>query len=118
MGGEQILEIVWLPSIHGLVGGEGIFYFLDIGGRAEHAFALDDCGDLLKAEGVVLDGEGCVDRLDAVFPTEQRNLALPGERTETPDLAGDLRDEREDGRSDGMGRRIRDWHGAFGWWFP
>jgi len=57
MGGEQILEIVGVPSVHGLVGGEGIFDFLNIGGRAEHAFALDDCRDLFKAEGVVFDGE-------------------------------------------------------------
>lgn len=57
MGGKQIFEFVRAPDIHGLVGGEGISYFLNVGGRAENAFPLDDCGDLFQAEGIIFDGE-------------------------------------------------------------
>lgn len=110
VGGEQVLELVRIPGVHGLVGCEGIFDFLNIRGRAEDAFTLDDCSDLLQAEGIIFDGEGCVDRFDAVLPAEQRNFALPGERTEPSDFASDLRNEGEDRLGDGIRRRIGERH--------
>ena len=44
-----------------------------------------------------------MDAADAVFATELRDMGRATQRTDTTDLASDLRDERENGGSDGVG---------------
>ena len=47
-----------------------------------------------------------MDAADAVFPAELRDIAGASQCANATDLAGDLSDERENGRSDGVGRRV------------
>jgi hypothetical protein len=47
--------------------GDGIAYLLDVAGRTDHPLAIEQGGDLLDAEAVLLDRQGGLDGVDAVL---------------------------------------------------
>ena len=91
------------PGSNRLIGGEGVLHLLDLTRLAEDSLTGNDGGDLVQTQRVVLDGQRGMDAADAVFATELRDMGRATQRTDTTDLASDLRDERENGGSDGVG---------------
>ncbi len=93
-----------IPRWHGLVGGEGVFHLLDLARQAEDAFAGNDGGDLVQAQRVVFDRQRGMNAADAVFTAELQHMGCATQRTKPTDLAGNLRNERENGGCDAVER--------------
>jgi hypothetical protein len=79
---ERISELIsermasWMvdriPAGQGVVGGNGIAHLLDVAGRSNHPLAIEQGGHLLDAEAVLLDRQGSLDGVDAVFAAQAR----------------------------------------------
>ena len=75
VGGEEVFYGMRVPFLHGFIGGEGILHLMDFRWFAEYAFPGDDRCDLIQGECIVLDGERCVDGLDAVITAKFWHVA-------------------------------------------
>ena len=62
--------IGWIPARQSLVGGDGIAHLLDVARWADHPLAIEQGTHLLQAEAVLLDREGSLDGVDAVFAAQ------------------------------------------------
>jgi hypothetical protein len=56
----------------GVVGGDGIAHLLDVAGRTEHPLAIKQGTHLLDAEAVLLNRQGSLDGVDAIFAAQAR----------------------------------------------
>jgi len=70
VGFQQMVWIGGIPAGQGVVGGDGIAHLLDVTGRTEHPLAVEQRGHLLQAEAVLLDRQGGLDGLNAVFAAQ------------------------------------------------
>ncbi len=102
MGGQQIGPAGSIPAGHGFVGGEGVAHFLDLTGQPEHTLAVEHGGDLLDAQGVVLDGQRGLDAADAIAPAQLRGHCRLLACRQPADLFGDLGDQGEHVRGEGQ----------------
>ena len=105
MGPEQICRRGRGPSRHCFISGKRIAHLLDLTGQSQYRFAVDHCRDLIQAQGVVLDSQGCLDGADPVFPAQHGDLRAL-RRAPLPHQFCDLRHPAQHGVGQGEGRGI------------
>ncbi len=66
-----MLWIGGIPAGHSVVGVDGIANLLNVAGGSDHPLTIEQCSYLLQAEAVLLNGQGGLDRVDAILPAQE-----------------------------------------------
>ena len=108
-GHQQIVHRVRIKLIQLFIDLICVFNFGNILGRSQHLFAVQHGGDLLNAQGILLNRQGTVNRPDSVIPAEHRaHGKLIGNRKPAHQLCNFCH-QIDHGMRD-LKRRIFDWH--------
>ena len=110
--GKQVPRGRRAPVWQGIIRGEGVLHLLDLAGFAQHPLSRNHRGDLLQAEGIILDRQRGVDTADAVLMSEPGHAARTREGPDSSQLTCDLCHQGQGRGSDAVGRRVAAWkHG-------
>ena len=69
---QKVIYGIGVQCLQSLVDLKGVAHLRDILGRSQHPLAIQDCGDLVHCQRVLLNGQGAIDGSDPVTSTQGR----------------------------------------------